>query len=441
MSSDAFESSAESPTDAHRRRERELLGPGISAAVDWIGIVVARAEGARVWDTEGKSYLDFMGGAGVNLIGHSHPRLVSAIAQQSRAWMIGAHASKARLALLEKLSAVLPDDTMQTQFYSGGSEAVEAALRLAKSATGRFGVLSFWNSFHGRTAAGLALTPGAHGGYGPAVPGVTHAPYADCASCPLRLTFPSCGFACVDHARQVVAQSSAPAPAAIVVEPVQGRAGNLVPPSGYLAALRELARELGALLVVDESMTGFGRTGRMFAVEHDDVVPDVLIMGKGMGGGYPVTAVAAHRDLMRTAPFGLPSGSSSSFGGFPLACAAASAVLDVVRDEHLVTRGRETGNALLRLLTSELGNLPVVGRIQGQGMALGIQLVDPRCPRTAFPRPRLRRVVSQLAHHGVLVMAGGNSLRLYPPLNVGLEDAEHAVAVLGGVLADSGPAT
>ncbi|MEW2557537.1 aspartate aminotransferase family protein [Streptomyces griseorubiginosus] len=434
-------SESQSTSNVHIERERALLAPGISAAVDWVGVVVARAEGTWVWDTNGERYLDFMGGAGVNLIGHSHPRLVLAIEQQARAWMIGAHASEARLSLLEKLSGILPDSSMQVQFYSGGSEAVEAALRIAKSATKRFGILSFWNGFHGRTAASLALTPGAHSGYGPAVPGVLHAPYADCKSCPLRLSHPSCGFACVDHARQVVLQSSTPALAAIVVEPVQGRAGNLVPPSGYLSALQDLSRELGALLIVDESMTGYGRTGKMFAVEHDGVVPDILVMGKGMGSGYPVTAVAARRDLMRAVPFGLPSESSSSFGGFPLACSAASTVIDVVHDERLVDRSSDTGRAMLQQLRARLSGLSVVERVQGQGLALGIELTDPKRQGMPMPKQQLRQVVSRLARKGLFVMASGHSLRLYPPLNVSLGDVESAVAILDEVLSSAGSAS
>lgn len=423
---------------SHCIRERELMGPGGSAAVQWAGLVVASAQGSWVRDVAGRSYLDFMGAAGVNLIGHSHPRLVAAIADQAGSWMIGAHASSARLALLEKLEDILPGECLQTQFYSGGSEAVEAALRLAKSATGRSGFLSFWNAFHGRTAASLALTPGAQKGYGAAVGGIAHTPYADCGACALRLRLPSCALACVDHAHEVARQSTAWPLAGIIVEPVQGRAGNVVPPAGYLASLKRLANDVGALLIVDESMTGFGRTGEMFAVEHDGITPDVLILGKGMGGGYPVSAVVAHRDLVSAHPYGLPSASSSSFGGFPMACRSSSIVLDILEDEGLVMRSREMGEVLLKLLRSALSNLSIVGDIRGQGLALGVGLVDRIDGRTPLQKDTMRSIVSRLTVRGLLVMVGGSSIRLYPPLNVTHEEMERAVALLADVLGKVG---
>lgn len=414
----------------HWNHEQDLLGAGTSEAVAWAGLVVDHAEGAHLTDIDGHRYLDLMGGAGVNLLGHSDPDYVAAMSAQLNAWMIGAHASTARLAALRGLAELLPPSLNRVQFYSGGAEAVESAIRLAKSVTGKFEVLSFWRGFHGRTAAALAATGGGHGGYGPAVPGVHTAPYAYCYRCPLKTTYPGCGFGCVEFARNTLREQSSGALAAILVEPVQGRAGNVVPPAGYLTALRELADEYDALLISDESMTGLGRTGSILAIEHDNLTPDIAILGKGMGNGYPVTAVAAPAALMNTGPFGQPSASSSSFGGFPLACAAVAAVTTALREQQLPTAATTLGAAFLAQLRSGLAAFGVVGQVRGQGLAIGIELITDTETRAPLPKPQLRQLFEQLLHSGVLVMASGNSLRLYPPLTITPAEQEHAAATI-----------
>lgn len=402
-------------------QEDEGFGPGLSAAVRWAGLVIERASGTWIWDDRNRAFLDFMGAAGVNSIGHSNPGYVKELKSQLDRWMIGAHGSSARLEMLDVLRSILPEGIDRVQLYSSGSEAVEAALRLAKSATGGYEILSFWNSFHGRTAGSLAMTSGGSRGLGPAVPGVFTAPYADCSHCPLQARFPACGFACVELARTVVAQQSSGALAAIVVEPIQGRAGNIIPPPGYLTALRKLADDLGALLIVDESMTGFGRTGRMFAIDHDEVRADIMVLGKGMGGGYPVTAVAASGTLMSRGPFGQPSASSSSYGGFPLACRAVTETVRIIRDEDLAARAQELGAEMLGLLKDALADVPAVRQVRGRGLALAVELeADP---------VRLRELFQSILDQGVLVMIGSQGLRLYPPLTV--ERGEITSAVEG----------
>ncbi|WP_051580119.1 aspartate aminotransferase family protein [Pseudonocardia acaciae] len=413
----------------HWAEELAVLGPGVSEAVAWAGLVIERAGGAWLTDADGRDYLDLMGGAGVNLIGHSHPGYLDALHRQLDAWMIGAHASTARLDALRGLAGLLPATLNRVQFYSGGAEAVEAAIRLAKSATGKFEILSFWRGFHGRTAAALAATGGARAGLGPAMTGVHTTPYAYCYRCPLKATYPACGLACVDLARETLRETSSGSLAAILVEPVQGRAGNVIPPPGYLAALRELADEHDALLIADESMTGLGRTGTILASE--DVSPDIVVLGKGMGNGYPVSAIAAPAEIMETGTFGKPSASSSSYGGFPLACAAVASVAQVVRGRGLAERARTVGAEFTALLREVIPERGIVGEIRGIGLAVGIELVADEKTRAPLDKKQLHAVFTRLLENGVLVMTGGGSLRLYPPLTIDiaeLTDAAHTIA-------------
>lgn len=421
--------------DEHWAAELEILGPGTSEAVAWAGLVIDHAEGAHLTDTDGRAFLDLMGGAGVNLIGHSHPDYTAALSRQLGLWMIGAHASAARLDALRGLTALLPRPLERVQFYSGGAEAVEAAIRLAKSATGKFEILAFWRGFHGRTAAALAATGSARGGLGPAMPGIHTAPYAYCYRCPLKTSYPGCGFACVELARDTLREQSSGSLAAILVEPVQGRSGNVVPPPGYLAALRELADEHDALLISDESMTGLGRTGTILASEHDQVTPDIAILGKGLGNGYPVSAITAPTALMEQGPYGKPSASSSSYGGFPLACAAVAAVTTTVHTDHLAERSQNLGTRLLTRLKELIPITGIVGEIRGQGLAIGIELVTDQATRQPLDKDALHAVFDDLLAAGILIMTGGSSLRLYPPLTIDPRDLDHAAEVIATVLA------
>lgn len=400
-------------------QESTVLGPGLSEAVQWAGLVVTRAEGMYLYDADGRRIADLMGGAGVNLLGHGDRAYVDAMTRQMREWMIGAHACDARLDMTRQLRRLLPEYLDRVQLYSGGAEAVEAAIRLAKSATGRFEILSFWQSFHGRTHGTIAHTSGARTGLGPAAVGSISAPYADCAHCPLRRTHPECGFACIDLAEQILDEQSAGSLAAVLVEPVQGRAGNVVPPPGYLERLRDLADRRGALLIADESMTGMGRTGTVLATDSGRSRPDIIVLGKGLGNGYPVSAVSAPTELMQAPPFGAPSASSSSYGAFPLACRAVGVVAEAVRERDLPQKAETVGKRLLDRLRDGLRDVPVVVSVHGVGLAIGIELA-------VGGKPQMRAVVTDLVAAGVLVMTGRHTLRLYPPLtaaDVDLDDA------------------
>ncbi len=427
----------EIPGPASRKRweeEEKRIGPGLQAVVQWAKVSFVSGEGPFLTDADGNTYIDFMGGSGVNSIGHSHPQFTQNVSRQLSQLTIGAFPSESRLRMLELFQKILPPELDRVQLYSGGTEAVEAALRLAKSYTKKFEFVSFWNGYHGKSLGALALTDGAKKGLGPLAPGNLAAPYANCYRCPFKLTHPSCDFACVDHLRQVIEHESTGSIAAIMVEPIQGRLGNVSPPRGYLKALKKVAEEYEALLIIDETMTCIGRTGQMFAFQHDDVMPDIIIMGKGLGAGYPATAIASTSKIMAAKPFSDASASSSSFGGFPVACEAVKTTLEVVLEENLTEHAEVLGLELFQMLKKMETEIPLVGKAHGKGLMLGIELVENKETKKPLPKILLNQVFNALLKQGVLVMLGGNSFRLYPALNIDPEIAKNGVQIIDRVL-------
>lgn len=415
-------------------KEEQKIGPGLQAVVQWAKLSFSRGDGAFLYDADGNVFLDFMGGSGVNSIGHSHPKFIQSVSRQLSALTIGAFTSQARLEMLEAFKKILPPELDRVQLYSGGTEAVEAALRLAKSYTKKYEFLSFWNGYHGKSLGALALTDGAKKGLGPMAPGSLAAPYANCYRCPFKLDPSSCGSACVDHMKEVIQHESAGSLAAIIVEPVQGRLGNVAPPVGYLKALQKVAHEMDALLIVDETMTCMGRTGKYFAFEYDGIVPDIIIMGKGLGAGYPVTAIASSSKIMNEKPFSEASASSSSFGAFPVACEAVKTTIDIVLEERLTEKAATLGAELFEMLEQMEREIPLVGKAHGRGLMLGIELVEDKKTKRPLPKPLLKKVFEALLQNGVLVMLGGNSFRLYPALNIEPEVAKNGIRIIDRVL-------
>lgn len=418
--------------------QNQVMGPGIQKVVQWARVCLVRGQGPFLEDVDGNVFLDFMGGSGVNSIGHAHPTWIAAMEAQASQLAIGSFNSPARVAMLERFREILPKGLDRVQFFSGGTEAVEGAMRLAKAATGKHEFLGFWNGYHGKTMGALSVTDGARKGLGPMPPGAMTAPYAYCFRCPLKLKFPSCQWACVDHVRAELKASSTGALAAIMVEPIQGRAGNITPPPGYLAQLKKVAVEHGALLIVDETMTCMGRTGKMFSFEYDDVQPDIVIVGKGLGSGYPVTAVLASAALMKHAPFSDPSFNSSSFAAFPMACAAVGATLEVTKAEALPAKAAALGRELLAELKRMEQVVPIMGEARGQGLMLGFELVTDKRTLAPLVGQKMEDIFMDLLRHGVLVMFGssgsGNSMRLYPPLNIDREIALNGIRIIEEVL-------
>jgi 4-aminobutyrate aminotransferase/(S)-3-amino-2-methylpropionate transaminase len=426
-------------------RSRGLAGllaaaeaPGISGfAAGAPPIVWEAACGSRVRDVDGNVYVDLTAGFGVMGVGHAHPRVVAAVCEQAPRLAHGMgdvfpHAT--RVALAQRLAALAPFAEARVYLATSGSEAVEIALKTARLLTGRPGVAAFEGGYHGLTYGALRAT------WRPEF----RAPFEEALAPPtLRLPFPNpfrppfdtapdrLAAACLETSRRLLQAAAARAelPGALVTEPVQGREGIVVPPQGWLAGLGELCRELGILLVVDEVLTGFGRTGARFAVEREGVTPDILVVGKALGGGLPIGAAIAPAAVFEAWRRDGEALHTSTFLGHPLACAAALAALDVLEGERLSQRAAAWESRLGEELGLLAGLHPVVGDVRGLGMMWGVELVWPGRPADANPAAA-RQVAAGCLRRGVLVITGGyleNVLQITPPLV--LEEREWAFAL------------
>jgi 4-aminobutyrate aminotransferase / (S)-3-amino-2-methylpropionate transaminase / 5-aminovalerate transaminase len=424
---------------ALRAREDAHIAPGLQSYATTSGVVVDRARGSAVTDVDGNTLLDFIGGIGVSSFGHSHPAIVAAIQAQAERASVGAFTSEARVDLVERLARHEPAPGVhRVQLYSSGAEAVESALRLAKSHTGKWESVSFWGGFHGKTMGALSLMGSSFKNkLGPFAPGSHIVPYADCYRCPLGQKYPSCGIACAEVARKQVRTQSSGAIAAVIVEPMQGTAGNVIPPNEFLKAARAIADEHEALLIVDEMITGFGRTGRYWGLEHSGVRPDVVTIGKAFGGGYPLSGVLTSDAIASALPWSTPSGSSSSYGGNPLAAAAGSAALRVLDEEQLVDNARVVGDMMLRDLAPFVDDFPFVGEVRGRGLLLAIELVRSKRTREPLSPAVTRRIYDECVSRGLLAMTYTARVRLQPALTIDEATARNGLAILREVFDDA----
>jgi len=420
---------------ALRAREDAHLAPGAQGYALMAGVVVDHAEGTQVTDVDGNQFLDFIGGIAVGALGHSHPTWVEAIQRQAGRAAVGSLTSEARVELFERFARHPPANGVhRLQMYSGGAEAVESALRLAKSHTGKYEFVSCWGGFHGKTMGALSLMGSTFKDkLGPMVPGSHQVPYADCYRCPIGASYPSCGIACADVARKYVKVATAGAVAGIIVEPMQGTAGNIVPPKEFLPAMKSIAEEVGALFIADEMITGLGRTGQWWGVHHTGVVPDIVTIGKAVGGGFPLSALATSDAIAGAKPWSNASGSSSSYGGNPLAAAAGAASLGIIEDEDLVENSRRVGAIMLRELEPWVDRYPFVGTVRGAGMFLAIELVSDKVKKTPLPRKVTERIFGECVRRGLLTMSYSASFRIQPPLTTDEATARNGLAILGEV--------
>jgi 4-aminobutyrate aminotransferase/(S)-3-amino-2-methylpropionate transaminase len=320
--------------------------------------------------------------------------------------------------------------------FSGGSEAVEAALRLAKAATGKREVIGFWGGFHGKTGGVLGLLGSDFKHHlGPFMPGQYLSPYADCYRCPLRLRYPDCGIACAEYLRDVIRYQTGGEIAAIIVEPVQGTAGNVAPPEGFLRAVAAIAREHDAVLIGDEMLCGFGRTGTMWGCDHDGVIPDIMTVGKGMGGGFPLSGVISTDALTSKKPWSNPSASSSSYGGNPLASAAGLAALEIIVREDLVKNADRVGSAMLAELRAMKERHRAIGLVRGKGLMLGIELVRDQKSKEPIAKAFTQTLYQECLRRGLVAMTYAASIRINPPLLIREETALEGLAMLDEALA------
>jgi 4-aminobutyrate aminotransferase len=400
-------------------------------------LTVERGEGPYLYSTDGKRYLDFTCGIGVTNTGHAHPRVVRAIQEQAARLLHGQPTivlNQPLLKLVEEMLTVAPPPLDSFFFTNSGAEAIEGAVKLARHATRRPNVIVFQGSFHGRTNLTMAMTTSKtiyRAGYQPLVGGVFVAPYPYCYH--YRWDEETTLRFCLRELKLILKSQTAPEEtAAIVIEPVLGEGGYVVPPDGFLPALKELCDHYGILLVADEVQCGFGRTGKWFAVEYTGVVPDILVMAKGLGSGMPIAGLAARKDLMDR---WLPGSHGGTYGGNAVACAAAVATIQTMRDEHLVENAARMGEVLRTGLRQLQRSHPEIGDVRGRGLMVASEMTDPSGePWT----DRAKAVVRAAFEEGLLLLTCGsyeNTVRWIPPLVVnasqiedGLERFERALA-------------
>jgi len=416
-------------------RERRVAAAGMQGFALYAGLAMARGQGTTLIDEDGQEYIDFIAGITIGSVGHCHPHYVEALKRQVEKLTFGSFTTETRTRFLEMLASLTPEGLTRIQMFSGGAEAVEAALRLAKAATGKREVIGFWGGFHGKTGGVLGLLGSDFKHHlGPFLPGQYLTPYADCYRCPLRLTYPDCGIACADYVRDVIRHQTGGEVAAIIVEPVQGTAGNIVPPEGFLRAIQQIAKEAGALLLCDEMITGIGRTGSMWGSDHDQVVPDIMTVGKGVGGGFPLSAVVSTEELTSKKPWSNPSASSSSYGGNPLAAAAGLASLEIILKENLVKNADRVGAVMLKRLEALKEKYRVVGEVRGRGLLLGIELVKDRRTKEPLGKDVTQALYQECLRRGLCAMTYSATVRINPPLIISEETALAGLAILDEAL-------
>ncbi len=400
-------------------------------------IVVESGQGAVLTDTEGNQYLDFTCGIGVTNTGHCHPRVVEAIQQQAARLLHGQvnivlHGSL--LALTEALRAVVPPRLDSFFFANSGAEAVEAAIKLARQASGRPNVIVFQGSFHGRTVGTMSLTTSKtiyRAGYQPLMPGVFVAPFP--YTYQLGWDEEAAVSFCLDQLNLMLKSQTAPEEtAAILIEPVLGEGGYVVPPASFLPALRALCDEHGILLILDEVQTGFGRTGRFFALEHSGIVPDILVMAKGLASGLPLSGIAAPHALMEKWP---PGSHGGTYGGNAVACAAALATITAIREEGLLDNAVTMGERLLAGLRALQARHPTIGDVRGLGLMIATEFAD---TDGQHGKQYAKRVQQACLDERLLLLTCGvyeSVIRWIPPLVVTAEQVDVALGVFARALA------
>ncbi len=371
-----------------------------------------------MWDIEGRRYIDFCGGIAVVNTGHRHPRVIEAVISQLEHFThtcFQVIAYEPYVALAERLNALAPGDApKKTFFMSTGAEAIENAVKVARAATRRPGIIAFTGAFHGRTMMTLALTGKVDpykAGFGPFPNEVYHAPFP----CPLHGISVDDAMAGIEMLLKNDIEPSRVA--AIVVEPVQGEGGYYPAPDEFLPRLRALCDQHGILIIADEIQTGIGRTGRMFAVEHCGVVPEIIALAKGLGGGFPISAIVGRADVMDAVG---PGGLGGTYAGSPIACAAALAVLDIIESEQLLERSRRLGEYLQGRLRALAARHPAIGDVRGLGLMVAIEFFDDASRRKPAPE-MAKAVVAEAVRRGLLLLScgvHGNVIRMMTPLTI-----------------------
>ena len=417
----------------------ESLPRGVATATT---ALVANAKNATVVDTEGREYIDFAGGIGVMNVGHSHPKVLAAAHAQLDRFAhtcIHVFGYEAYVRLAAKMNEKAPGPSpKRSYFVNSGAEAVENAVKVARCATGRPGIVAFDNAFHGRTNLTMGLTSKIvpyKRDFGPFTPEIYRIPYAYCYRCPLNLNHPGCGVACAELLREGFENRFQPERiACVIVEPVQGEGGFVVPPPEYHARLKAICEEYDIVYIADEVQTGFGRTGKLFAMEHFGVEADIMTTAKSLGAGYPISGVTGKAEIMDIPH---PGGLGGTYGGNPLGCEVGLAVLEIMEEERLPERAVEIGRRVTERFTVMQQRFAVIGDVRGLGAMVGMELVEDR--DTKKPATALTKAYRvKLFENGLINVIAGtydNVVRTLMPLTIEWETLERGLDIMEETLA------
>ncbi len=434
---------------SNHKKPHIKVGPPGPEAVEWVSrdervisqsytraypLVVEKGEGVYIEDVDGNRYLDFTSGIAVTSTGHCHPAVVERIIRQSRRLihMSGTdfyYPSEIRLA--EKLAEITPGGHPKKVFFTNsGTESNEAAMKLTRYHKKKSLYISFYGGFYGRTMGALSLSASKEvhrRGFAPFVPGVIHVPYANCYRCAYGLKVGECDFYCVRWIKEELFRTAVSPEdvSAIFIEPIQGEGGYIVPPGGYLRRIADMAKEFDILLAVDEIQTGMGRTGKMFACEHEDVIPDIITIAKGIASGMPLGAMVASSSVMTW----VHGSHANTFGGNPISCEAALATIELL-ENGLVSNAAEVGSYTLSKLRDMKSRHPVIGDVRGKGLMIGIEFVRDSEKKEGAIAER-DAIIKGCFKRGLLILGCGQGvIRLMPPLILSKEEADRALTIL-----------
>ena len=412
-------------------RDSAVISPSFGRAYP---LVIERGEGNIVVDVDGNEFIDMNAGLAVCSVGHSHPKVVKAIKDQVDKFIHYSYTDffyDGYVDLGEKLHDLVPGDHKKKFFYgNSGAESIEAAMKVARWHTGRQGYIAYIGSFHGRTLGAVSLTaskPYQRARFAPLIPGVEHIFYPYCYRCPFNLECPSCGYACVDYIDEYMFHRYVPPEevAMLIAEPIQGEGGNVVPPDGYFPKLKKLLDKYGILFASDEVQAGIGRTGKWFGIEHFGVVPDIVCMAKGVAAGMPLGVMASRANIQDWKP----GSHASTFGGNPVSCAAALAVLDIIKTENLLENAQKQGKLIKDRLNEMKEEHPMIGDVRGKGLMVGVELVKDKTTKE-YAQKETGEVMMECFRNGLaIVNCGINVIRWMPPLTITSDLVEPALEI------------
>jgi 4-aminobutyrate aminotransferase len=417
------------------KKDESLISPSY---VRFYPLVIESGRGCILKDVDGNEYIDFNSGLVCLNVGHSHPRVVNAIKNQCDRFLHYSNTDffyREVVDLAEKLAEITPGNfDKKTYFGNSGAEAVEAAVKLAKWHTRKQLFIAFTGAFHGRTVGALSFTaskPTQKRYFFPLMPGVTHVPYPYCYRCPFKQTYPDCNYWCIDFIDEFVLQKYVPPEdvAAILFEPIQGEGGYVVPPPEYFQRLKRLADKYGLLLIDDEVQAGMGRAGKWFAIEHWNIAPDILCSAKALASGLPLGATVAKAKVMDW----VGGSHASTFGGNPLSCAAATAVINVIKEEKLIENATRQGNHIMKRLGELKEKSEIVGDVRGKGLMIGMEIVESKENKKPASKKAAEIMMRSWRRGVAVIMCGVSTVRIAPPLNITSELVDLALDIIEDV--------